>query len=162
MRVWDDARARALRHRRGASFATRPSAGTRDPSSRAAAPRGAESTISDRRKAPVLTKKDCENLPACRLSAWDAARHAHLNRSLREGDGWPGNGKKLPLNLLCPCLPDSRQLLRSRPPSRARPRPVTANLSRRPPCRDDLVRRPASELRHMVEFEDKRPYPGRG
>jgi hypothetical protein len=36
---------------------------------------------------------------------------------LRERGGWPVNGKKLPLNLLCVCLPGSRKLLRSRPGS---------------------------------------------
>ncbi|MGE5166076.1 MAG: hypothetical protein ACM3IH_18895, partial [Sphingobacteriales bacterium] len=39
---------------------------------------------------------------------------------------------------------------------------VTANLFRRPPRRDDLIRRAARELRHMVEFEDKGTNPRGG
>src|SRR4029078_183386 len=81
---------------------------------------------------------------------------------LLEWGGWPVNGKKLPPNLLCICLPGSRKLLRSRPGRRARPLPVTTNLFRRPPCRDDLVRRAASKLRHIIEVEDKCPDAGRG
>src|SRR4029079_16211361 len=45
---------------------------------------------------------------------------------------------------------------------RARPLLVMANLFRRPPCGDDLVCRAASQLRHMVGFEDKRCEARRG
>jgi hypothetical protein len=74
---------------------------------------------------------------------------------LRDHSSRAVNSEALTVNLLFICLPEWRKLSLSPPKYGREPVLLTQPLFRCAPGRDDLIRRAACQLCHVVELEDE-------